>query len=228
MTQEQTSTIKFNVGGKLYEVSKSLLKRFPDTLLAQKASDESETPIFIDRDPDRFAYCLDYMRDGGKLHLPEVITKSSILQELGYFGFGDIDESLINDETSKLTSTRLNDVVLRAHQKVAKMQQEYAKLGVKLRLEKIALICLQKSVESCENEVTAKSSPWSYQGKKVESWVPCHLDGIKYFRECCSKLGMEVLDTQPGLVRFRKLSSSNPTEERSDDEDEGYTTETSS
>lgn len=216
MTQEQTSTIKFNVGGKLYEVSKSLLKRFPDTLLGQKASDESETPIFIDRDPDRFAYCLDYMRDGGKLHLPEVITKSSILQELRYFGFGDIDESLINDETSKLTSTRLNDVVLRAHQKVAKMQQEYADLGVKLRYEKIALICLQESVEGCENEVTVESSTWKFLGKEVGTTSSSQIDKEKYFRECSSKLGMELLEARRGLVRFRKLSWSKPPEESSE------------
>eukprot|EP00526_Cylindrotheca_closterium_P025717 CAMPEP_0113612874 /NCGR_PEP_ID=MMETSP0017_2-20120614/6340_1 /TAXON_ID=2856 /ORGANISM="Cylindrotheca closterium" /LENGTH=61 /DNA_ID=CAMNT_0000521953 /DNA_START=353 /DNA_END=534 /DNA_ORIENTATION=- /assembly_acc=CAM_ASM_000147 len=57
--QGAVATVKFNVGGKLYELSESLLQSYPDTVLAQKASTETTTlPIFLDRDPDRFAYCL--------------------------------------------------------------------------------------------------------------------------------------------------------------------------
>jgi len=205
---DKATTVKFNVGGKLYEVSKSLLHRFPNTLLAQKVSDANTSPIFIDRDPDRFAYCLDYMRDGGRLHLPEMITKSSILQDLKFLGFDDIDESLINDETAKKASfARHNDIVVKAHQSVAKMQQEFEDLKKKLRIEKIALICFQKSAESSENEVTVKQSPWIYQGKEVERSSSSKINGRNYFAECCNKLGMDVVECRLGCVRIRKLTS---------------------
>ena len=34
-----TSTVSFNVGGRIYEVSRSLLEQYPDTMLARMASD---------------------------------------------------------------------------------------------------------------------------------------------------------------------------------------------
>mmetsp|Transcript_1179 Transcript_1179/g.2393 ORF Transcript_1179/g.2393 Transcript_1179/m.2393 type:complete len:94 (-) Transcript_1179:697-978(-) len=70
-----SQTVTFNVGGKHYEVSISLLEGYPDTVLAEKAFMETTSPIFLDRDPDRFAYCLDYMRDNGRVNLPESVTK---------------------------------------------------------------------------------------------------------------------------------------------------------
>ena len=32
---DMTETVKFNVGGSIYEVSRSLLERYPDTMLAK-------------------------------------------------------------------------------------------------------------------------------------------------------------------------------------------------
>ena len=62
--------VKFNVGGSIYEVSRSLLDQFPNTMIARAASTmwnkktrSKDKPIFIDRNGDRFAYVLDYMRD---------------------------------------------------------------------------------------------------------------------------------------------------------------------
>jgi hypothetical protein len=102
MANNFDTTVSFNVGGKVYEVSRSLLKSFPETLLAKKATQQATSgggnPIFIDRDADRFAYCLDYMRDG-KVHLPGTISKGSFLQELTYFGF----EKVSIDQTDATT-----------------------------------------------------------------------------------------------------------------------------
>ena len=204
--QQQATTVKFNVGGKLYEVSRSLLKRFPDTPLAKKAlkAGNSTTPIFLDRDPDRFGYCLDFMRDGGILHLPEMITKASILHDLQYLGFEDIDDSLINDETSqKHLFVRHNEVVRKAHQRVATMQQEVIDLLVKMRAEEIALICFHESAQSVENEVTIKT-PWDQQADIEKTTMP-KFDGEKHFRESCSKLGKKVLKSDSNSVRLRKL-----------------------
>ena len=52
-------------------------------------------PTFIDRDPDRFAYCLDYMRGNGKVYLPEMVSIMAFIDELKFFGFEDVDETKI-------------------------------------------------------------------------------------------------------------------------------------
>ena len=89
------TTILFNVGGTKYEVSKSLLEMFPDTMLAALASprwypeandEEALKPIFIDRNGERFQYVLDYMRDDGTVYLPNDIPPDAIIAELEYFG----------------------------------------------------------------------------------------------------------------------------------------------
>ena len=71
----------------MYKVSRSLIELYPDTMLARmvdtrwqpqrgiKAGDDDDddtsnsTIMFIDRNGDRFAYVLDYMRDN-KIQLP--------------------------------------------------------------------------------------------------------------------------------------------------------------
>ena len=126
-------TVRFNVGGRIYEVSRSLLDRYPDTMLARMASDtwsplqrdessdesgehengdddDDDTPIcngdggkkalFIDRNSDRFQYCLDYMRDGGIAGLPMTVSKDAVLHDLAYYGFHDVDPSSISVQLS--------------------------------------------------------------------------------------------------------------------------------
>ena len=65
---DMTETVKFNVGGSIYEVSRSLLERYPDTMLAKSASkrwqEVSMSEIFIERDGDLFRHVLSYLRDG--------------------------------------------------------------------------------------------------------------------------------------------------------------------
>jgi hypothetical protein len=89
-------TVTFDVGGTIYEVSRSLIERYPDTMLARMVSDtwlegEQKEPLFIDRNGDRFQYCLDYMRDGPAVALPFTVSKESVLKELEYFGFDNAD-----------------------------------------------------------------------------------------------------------------------------------------
>ena len=43
--------------------------------------------IFIDRDGERFQYCLDYMKEGGPINIPETVCKNALLQDFEYYGF---------------------------------------------------------------------------------------------------------------------------------------------
>lgn len=95
---ESASTVKFNVGGIIYEVRKSLIDEFPSTVLARSVSEEwkkegtMEDPIFIERDPTRFRFCLDYMRDK-RVSLPLTESKDAFIADLEYLGFDEFDSN---------------------------------------------------------------------------------------------------------------------------------------
>jgi len=82
-----TPTIRLDVGGKQFRVSRSLLEAYPQTMLARLISEtwhENEKDvIFIDRNGDRFQQILDYLRDPGfyASRLDSVLSN-----ELDYFG----------------------------------------------------------------------------------------------------------------------------------------------
>ncbi|KAL3932492.1 MAG: hypothetical protein SGARI_003947, partial [Bacillariaceae sp.] len=97
---------KFDIGGTMYTVSRSLLEQHPNTMLCSYASkrwkndEEEDTPLFIDRNGRRFEFVLDYMRDG-KVTLPKyqgVVSKASLLADLEYFGFQDVNPESIEIE----------------------------------------------------------------------------------------------------------------------------------
>lgn len=120
-------TIRLNVGGTIYEVSKSLLNQYPDTMLARMVSDTwngvddedddrietTNDPMFIDRNGERFQYVLDYMRDSPKVvPLPVTVSKDSVLNDLEYFGFEDVSPDSFSLTSSyavyKITLDQMN------------------------------------------------------------------------------------------------------------------------
>ena len=95
---------RFNVGGKRYEVSQSMLDQHPQTMLARLASEAwnqggKAEEIFIERDGERFRFVLDFLRDG-KVGLPlSADTKATFVAELDYFGVDYGDASSIQHLT---------------------------------------------------------------------------------------------------------------------------------
>ena len=68
-TTDKPSVVRLNVGGREYITSTSTLQKVGDSMLARmiQSSIPSATQngaYFIDRDPDLFAYILEYLRDG--------------------------------------------------------------------------------------------------------------------------------------------------------------------
>ena len=61
-------TIKFNVGGRHFEVSRDLIDTHSETMLGKLVSgawqEDPEEVVFIDRDGDIFAHVLNYLRYG--------------------------------------------------------------------------------------------------------------------------------------------------------------------
>mmetsp|Transcript_39112 Transcript_39112/g.94546 ORF Transcript_39112/g.94546 Transcript_39112/m.94546 type:complete len:221 (-) Transcript_39112:162-824(-) len=194
-----SNTVKFNVGGKLYEVSKSLLERFPTTILAQKVEEveneasSSTTPIFFDRDPDRFAFCLDYMRDNGIVYLPENVPKSAFVKDLEFLGFSDdtIDETKIHDENAKQNClSRFHDLTANTKQRIATLEKNAKALEIDLekrkneiKMEKLALQCLEASLRSTDDQFEVR---YAVDGLRYVPRDP-------YFVRCCDQLALRVV-----------------------------------
>ncbi|KAL7529259.1 hypothetical protein ACHAXR_004829 [Thalassiosira sp. AJA248-18] len=95
------STIKFNVGGRHFEVSRALVDQHPDAMLGKLVSDawqeDPEETVFIDRNGDTFAYVLDYLRYGS-IDLPGKVPKSMFDRELDFYGINSV-EGTVNQES---------------------------------------------------------------------------------------------------------------------------------
>ena len=92
--------VKFNVGGTRYEVARSLLESHPETMLTRMASkdwhdDSKGDEIFIERNGERFQYCLDYLRDG-KVLLPITTRKEALLEDLKYYNVEHQSDNVID------------------------------------------------------------------------------------------------------------------------------------
>lgn len=108
MATAEPQTVVFNVGGKPYEVEKDLILQQPNTLLAHKIisepskeeekleesssesnlSESQRAPVFIDKDPERFEYILEWYRNK-KVSLPPTVSLAAFKKDAHYFGLPD-------------------------------------------------------------------------------------------------------------------------------------------
>jgi hypothetical protein len=118
---DSSRTVKFNVGGRHYEVSRSLIERFPETMLAKMVSEtwqkDPEATLFIDENGDRFQYCLDYMRRK-EVWIPLSVPKEALLQDLDYYGFENVDPGKIYGGSSNLAAALHLIKCKKEHEKV--------------------------------------------------------------------------------------------------------------
>lgn len=117
------TTVQFNVGGKIFAVEQSLLLKFDDRMMlrvAAEMADTTEDDIFIDRDGERFAYILDYMRYG-KVHLPLSISKGSFLSDLLFYGLQVKEDHII---VSGSCASQLQLCIKRHHERLRLIELE--------------------------------------------------------------------------------------------------------
>jgi hypothetical protein len=149
---DSSSTVKFDVGGRLYKVSRSLIEKFPSTMLAKMVSEtwqkDPEATLFIDENGDRFQYCLDYMRRN-EVWIPLSVPKEALLQDLDYYGFEDVDPSKICGGSSTLAAARHLIKCKKEHEKVLSTCMENVKAAetnvkaaeTKVKCEEVAYEC---------------------------------------------------------------------------------------
>ncbi len=137
-------TIRYNVGGQIFEVSHDVVNRHPTTILAERAAEfslsSSADDIFIDGNAERFGYVLDYLRTGRAV-LPSNIPKSALLRDLKIYGFKNVDPNHINAINASA------DAVLQ----VTKLQEYYKQVS-KERDADIAALQLKRRWSSVANE----------------------------------------------------------------------------
>jgi hypothetical protein len=147
------TTVVFNVGGKKYEVSRSLLDEHPDTMLARMVSEmwlpeaDRDKELFVERDSERFLFVLDFMRDNA-VTVPFLsntnnnITKQSILKELTYFGFQNVDENAISVEFNPFDAPRCLAAITKDHEEeFDTMKKERDDLNYRLLGSSLAHAC---------------------------------------------------------------------------------------
>jgi hypothetical protein len=162
-------TVKFNVGGKHFEVSRALIVEHPDTMLAKLISkaweneSDKDKPIFIDRDGDKFSYVLDYLRYGS-IELPQSIPKTMLQRELDYYGIAVADGTV--KSMSFIECVQTNNAKFEHHKLVKDMLALAAKCNIKL-LQQVDTGMESVTFDVRKEERGLYNSYWQQNGKKM-------------------------------------------------------------
>ena len=173
-----TETVKFNVGGHKYEVARSLIKQYPNTMLARLISEEwqqqrsDNDELFIERDGERFRYVLDHFRDQ-MIILPLTIPKAAILEELKYYGIEDAGDDAIDECATNAPQVQKSMRVFSEEEK--KLDEIINSLKERLAVAVTAKICIR----TFKNQVSGNEDG-EYQLR--ESQVQANMPGDHYFR----------------------------------------------
>lgn len=175
-TKSKRKTIRFNVGGTHYEVSRDTLERCEASMLASLVSDHwkegnsHDEIIFIDRNGLLFQYVFDYLRNN-KLQLPCSVSRAAVKGEFEYYGI-DADMSQVID--------KYGHMYLRALKK---------------------RICDEKTnLESLENEARAIQASTFVENESFKQQLPAQISipteympfDLDTLRECAELKGLMV------------------------------------
>lgn len=192
MTDNATTTpptVRFNVGGTPFEVSRSLLstEMMKSTALGRMISDmwqhDAHAVIFIDRDGENFRHVLQYLRYG-HVSLPLSISKSAFLQDMDFYGItvpaGSItDDSVVDDSKANLQAAR----------RLMALEQECHARSAELMIERecviVAYECFKEYVRTGSLAVTIKDREINPMATNV-----CFRRDTQLFNKCLAKYGL--------------------------------------
>ena len=206
-SQATSASVHFNVGGTPYQVSRSLLEQHADTMLARMASetwqgeDPPEEAMFVERDGGRFGYVLDFMRDG-QVSLPAKgkITEESLLKELTYFGFLNVDPSVITTEFHYLDIPRYMALITQEYnEELANKIKQRDALNLNITCTTVAHACCIRYMTTgnlhvrFDTTIGEGSGSLDYavvtavQGRSLEHWIEALNKSLaKYGLHCCN------------------------------------------
>jgi hypothetical protein len=110
-----TPTVTFDVGGKIFKTSRSLILQHEGTLLARlvDAGHQDPTkPIFINRDGNTFRLVLNYIRYGC-ITLPITVSKEMFLLDMDFYSIAHKEGTVktSTDEWGVQVSNQLDNIV---------------------------------------------------------------------------------------------------------------------
>jgi len=97
-------TVKFNVGGTVFEVARSTIQTFPHALLAKmidgpfQSGKDGGGAYFVDRNPQMFNIILDVHRDN-KVYESPMVTSDQVVAELQFYGLHDFADGYMAERT---------------------------------------------------------------------------------------------------------------------------------
>lgn len=196
-SENASAQVTFNVGGSKYRVSRSLLDQYPDTMLSRMISDtwqqegKENDEFFIERNGARFAYVLDYMRDGC-VFLPggnPVCTKSSLLRELIYFGFENVDEDSIEVEFSHLDAA---NYIARLNEDFEQERYQLVKSRDKLNRD---IACLTVAHAICTRRLQSEVGEIEFSiAELIRETNPGYVNNVHEYEKTGNKLDFQVID----------------------------------
>ncbi len=122
-----------NISGVRYELQKSVVDKYPNTLLGSNEKeffyDPENNEYYLERDPEIFRSILTFYRSG-KLHFPKNECITNFLNELDFFGISpdEMDGCCADDFTEKMNEhdEGLKDPLEDEHAKEAAAQANFS------------------------------------------------------------------------------------------------------
>ena len=185
-----TTKVCLNVGGLKFEVERSLIENYSDTMLARLISSrwnqnpEEGSEIFIGRNGRRFEFVLDYMRDR-KIQLPSSVPKQAILQELQYFGFENIPDNAIIIAYSGYEAGQQMTWYQEAHiRRLEELRASQKHILLSIEYEIVAIECYNKFCLAGRHKINFNSGERGY-----ENFFKYDFDQ-QVFDQCLEKYGL--------------------------------------
>ena len=197
-------TIKFIVGGRSFEVERSLLDQHPNSLLDHEQAaidkDDPEKGIIFDRDPVYFEHVLRYMSEGSKMELQKSVCKSTLREELEFYhiDYSATEEFFEDCESAAASLIRGAECMQRVADFIAKKGHESIFTGQ-------CMILAQTCIQEYEKR--------NFQGKKFEMKIspdnfPCLKEKPDKSKEECNvhlkRVGLEIIRIQGKLYNREK------------------------
>ena len=190
MTSPVRHKITLNVGGERYETYLHTLKRFPDTLLGDKAKRSryycpNTRHYFFDRSRVFFDAILFYYQSNGLLCCPEEVPLDLFIEECQFFGLPEhaIDtlrpEVLVDDETGQQADKLSHEDESGVRAKIWNLLENpetstFAKIYSLFSLFMIVVAVVSTCIESVpslqKRNETFENNPWAVNELALNSW----------------------------------------------------------
>lgn len=185
---DKPEVAQFDVGGRVFKTSRSLIDQHEDTMLARLVSDTwQEDPnksVFIDRDGDIFAQVLNYLRYGS-ITLPDNIVKDMFLRDLDFYGIVPKEGSV--KSASEGWASQIDDRRVR----IKDYGNQMKKLQLEIDIEFFAYYCAGKYVYPdgyTSNKITIKDPSGKADKNEKLLWDTVQIwDGQSSNKEALSK-----------------------------------------